>query len=189
MKYAPWLLAVLVAALWLKAHDASVRADALAEARRDSLETALASVERVTLRLAAADSALAVHEAADRARLAASRRALAVATAQRDSTAAVLDSVLLTLPDTAPLHIAITRERDYGVACRGALNACTDLALTLTARIDTLTAERDLLRPALTRTTYLWREAEKRRNPSLFGRLRIALPFVIGGVAIWELVR
>jgi len=176
-----WLVvALLIGFAWLKAHDGQVRANALAEARADSLALVLDSVAARDTRLARADSQLARHEAADRARLAASRAALAVASRRADSTGQVLDSVLRVLPDTAPLAIAITDERRLRVSCTVAVEDCGALNLTLTARTDTLEASIAELRPALERTKEMWQQAEQRSRPGFLGRLRIALPWMAG---------
>ena len=44
-RWAPYLIAVVVALLWLRAHDASVRATALADLRADSLTRVLAALD------------------------------------------------------------------------------------------------------------------------------------------------
>lgn len=187
LPYLPYAVVALVAFGWFKAHDAKVRADALADARRDSLTSALDSAGRLTDRLTSRDSALAVHEAADRQRAAASRSQLAAATAKRDSTAAVLDSVLASLPETAPLSIAITNERQAGAACRLALTDCEALGLTLTARAAVLDSTVNVLEPALASTRRMWEAAERARHQSIFGKLRIALPFM-GATALGVLL-
>jgi len=186
---AGWIAGLGIAALlWLKAHDGQIKAAALAEMRADSLHAALATgdsirglldTHRDTIRTLR--TAQAVHYQRDRA-------VLAVANRRNDSTAAVLDSVLVSLPDTAPLAIAITNERIAGASCRLTLASCDSLGVLLTHEVANRDSVIAILEPSLASTRRLWAAAEKRGRPGLFARVRIGLPFAAAGVIVGALI-
>ena len=74
------------------------------------------------------------------------------------------------------------------VACEAGLATCDSLQATQRAMIlsrDSTVTERQV---AVDRLNELWRVAERRAQPGLFGRLRIALPWMAGTalvVLVW----
>jgi len=189
MKYTPWIVALLVGAgLWVKGYGDKRASEALAEARADSLHTALATGDSLRGLLRAKALALDSMKRSQAQHYQRDRAVLAVATRRNDSTAAVLDSVLRALPDTAPLAIAITNERIAGASCRLALASCDSLGVLLTAEVANRDSVIAVLEPAHQRLREMWEQAEKRSRPGLFGRLRIGLPFAAAGVLIGALV-
>ena len=174
---------------WARAHDAKVRADALAEARADSLHAALATGDSIrgllqakALALDSLKQAQARHYERDRVTLAAADRRV-------DSTRSVLDSLLRSLPDTAPLAIAITNERIAGASCRLALASCDSLGVLLTHEVANRDSVIAILEPAQQRLRAMWEQAEKRSRPGFFGRLRIGLPFAAAGLILGVLIK
>lgn len=178
---ASWIAGLAIAALlWIKAHDAQVRNGALAEARADSMRTVLATGD--SLRGALQVNALALdslkrtqaqHYQRDRA-------VLAVADRRMDSTRTVLDSLLRSLPDTAPVAIAITNERIAGASCKLALGAADSLITLCGAELANRDSVIAILGPSIMRLRTLWEQAEKRRSRK-FG-IRPGL----GGCALWS---
>ena len=184
-----WLVvALLIGFAWLKAHDGQIRANALAEARADSLRMALATGDSIRGLLQARALALDSLRQAQAQHYQRDRAVLAVANRRNDSTAAVLDSVLVSLPDTAPLAIAITNERIAGASCRLTLASCDSLGVLLTAEVANRDSVIAILEPSLASTRRLWAAAEKRSRPGFFGRLRIGLPFAAAGVIVGALI-
>ena len=186
---AGWIAGLGIAALlWLKAHDGQIKAAALAEMRADSLHAALATGDSIRGILQAKALALDSLRQAQAQHYQRDRAVLAVANRRNDSTAAVLDSVLVSLPDTAPLAIAITNERIAGASCRLTLASCDSLGVLLTAEVANRDSVIAILEPSLASTRRLWAAAEKRSRPGFFGRLRIGLPFAAAGVIVGALI-
>jgi len=184
-----WLVvALLIGFAWLKAHDGQIRANALAEARADSLRMALATGDSIRGLLQARALALDSLRQAQAQHYQRDRAVLAVANRRNDSTAAVLDSVLVSLPDTAPLAIAITNERIAGASCRLTLASCDSLGVLLTHEVANRDSVIAILEPAQQRLRAMWAAAEKRSRPGLFGRIRIGLPFAAAGVIVGALI-
>jgi hypothetical protein len=188
LRYAPWLAAALIGFAWFRAHDAKVRADAVAQVRGDSLKAALAVGDSIRGALQVKALALDSLKRVANVRYVAQRGALAQAQSRADSTASVLDSVLASLPDTAQLHIAITNERQAGAACSVALSGCDSLRVLLTAEVANRDSAIAVLEPSLESTRRLWAAAEKRASPGFFGKLRAGLPWVAGGLIVGALV-
>ena len=184
MKLAPWFALLVVAGLWVKSYGDKRASDALAEARGDSLRRELTTGDSIRGLLQAKALALDSLKQAQAQHYRRDRAVLAVATRRNDSTAAVLDSVLRALPNTAPLVIAITNERVAHGACTLALSSCDSLGVLLTAEVATRDSVIAILEPSLASTRRLWAAAEKRSRPSLFGKLRAGLPFLGIGAGI-----
>ena len=184
-----WLVvALLIGFAWLKAHDGQIRANALAEARADSLRMALATGDSIRGLLQAKALALDSLKQAQARHYLISKNITRTAQARADSTAAVLDSVLVSLPDSAPLAIAIVNERVAGQSCRYALASCDSLGVLLTHEVANRDSVIAILEPAQQRLRAMWAAAEKRSRPGFFGRLRIGLPFAAAGVIVGALI-
>ena len=184
-----WLVvALLIGFAWLKAHDGQIRANALAEARGDSLRRELATGDSIRGLLQAKALALDSLKQAQARHYLISKNITRTAQARADSTAAVLDSVLVSLPDTAPLAIAIVNERVAGQSCRYALASCDSLGVLLTHEVANRDSVIAILEPAQQRLRAMWAAAEKRSRPGLFGRIRIGLPFAAAGVIVGALI-
>jgi hypothetical protein len=182
-----WILLLVAAGLtwgWVKSYGDKRASDALAEARGDSLRRELATGDSIRGLLQAKALALDSMRQAQAQHYRRDRAVLAVANRRNDSTAAVLDSVLRVLPDTAPLAIAITNERVAGQICRYALASCDSLGVLLTAEVANRDSVIAILEPSLASTRRLWEAAEKRARPGLFGKLRAGLPFLGIGAGI-----
>jgi hypothetical protein len=188
MKLTPWFVALLVAGLWVKGYGDKRASDALAEARADSLHAALETGDSIRGLLDTHRDTIRTLRTAQAAHYQRDRAVLAVANQRNDSTAAVLDSLLRSLPDTAPLAIAITNERIAGRSCRYALASCDSLGVLLTAEVANRDSAIAILEPSLASTRRLWEAAEKRSRPGFFGRLRIGLPFAAAGVLVGVLI-
>ena len=186
---AGWIAGLGIAALlWLKAHDGQIKAAALAEMRADSLHAALATGDSIRGILQAKALALDSLRQAQAQHYQRDRAVLAVANRRNDSTAAVLDSVLVSLPDTAPLAIAIVNERVAGQSCRYALASCDSLGVLLTHEVANRDSVIAILEPAQQRLRAMWAAAEKRSRPGLFARIRIGLPFAAAGIIVGALI-
>jgi len=184
-----WLVvALLIGFAWLKAHDGQIRANALAEARGDSLRRELATGDSIRGLLQAKALALDSLKQAQARHYLISKNITRTAQARADSTAAVLDSVLVSLPDSAPLAIAIVNERVAGQSCRYALASCDSLGVLLTHEVANRDSVIAILEPAQQRLRAMWAAAEKRSRPGFFGRLRIGLPFAAAGVIVGALI-
>jgi hypothetical protein len=182
-----WVFLLIAAGLawgWVRSYGNKRASDALAEARGDSLRRELATGDSIRGLLQAKALALDSLRQAQAAHYQRDRAVLAVANQRNDSTAALLDSVLRALPDTAPLAVAITNERIAGASCRLALASCDSLGVLLTAEVANRDSVIAILEPAQQRLREMWAAAEKRSRPGFFGRLRIGLPFLGLGAGI-----
>lgn len=178
---APYAVAVALAIAWVRSYGDRRAANALAEARSDSLTAALAIGDslRSSLRIKAlALDSLRQEQAAyyrsDRARY-------YLISKKADSTAAVLDSLLAALPDTMPLRIAIINERIAGASCRLALRSCDSLTTLQLAELAVSDSLRSLDQRENLRLRQLWTEAVKQRGPSFGDHLRSG---AVGGALV-----
>ena len=186
-----WILLLVAAGLawgWVRSYGDKRASDALAEARADSLKRELAVGDSLRGLLDTHRDTIRTLRTAQAQHYQRDRTVLAVANRRNDSTAAVLDSVLAALPDTAPLAIAISNERIAGTSCRLTLASCDSLGVLLTLEVANRDSVIAVLEPSLASTRRLWEAAEKRSRPSLFGRIRIGLPFAAAGVLVGALI-
>lgn len=186
MKALPWLLVAVVAGGWVKSYGDKRASDALAEVRRDSMMIIMRRARTLEVQMRHIDSLRMLAESTQVRIERNSKREmrLAISAASDHAGRRARDSLLTTLPDTAPLAIQIRAERRIGETCLTALGACDSTVTILRARLasrDTLLARGDTLR---NRLTELWEAAEKRSRPGFFGRLRIGLPFAALGAAV-----
>lgn len=182
-----WILLLVALGLawgWVKSYGDRRASGALAEARGDSLRLELASGDSIRGLLQAKALALDSMKREAAQHYQRDRRLDRIAALRADSTAAVLDSLIASLPDTTPLVIAITNEREAGAACHRALNACDSLGVLLGAELANRDSVIAVLQPSLARVRLLWESAEKRSRPGLFGRIRAGLPFAAAGLLI-----
>jgi hypothetical protein len=165
---------------WLPRHDRAVAREVRHQDSVQVWQGVLDSVMRLTGRLTGATIQLAAHAHADSVRAAASRQTFHRLSRRADSTAHLLDALQASLPDTAPLALAIIAQRQAGAACLRALEDCETRTTTLTARAAALDSLVQALQPALDRTTSMWQAAERR------GRRRVQLRPGAGACAVWS---
>lgn len=184
-RYLPYVIAVIIALLWLQAREGRIRAEALSDQRADSLNVVLAGmdslqVERDRLRMAAEAGVSRLNAALtlSRSRLTRLRTegeaasAGLVAHLDRDSTAS--DSL------RGLVNITLTILSDQAVACEAVLVSCDSIQTGQRAIIlglDSTVAERG---KALARMREMFEVERRRARPGLLGRLRIALPWMAG---------
>ena len=186
-----WMLLLIAAGLawgWVKSYGDHRASDALAQARGDSLRRELVTGDSIRGLLQARALALDSLRQAQAQHYQRDRAVLAVANRRNDSTAAVLDSLLRSLPDSAPVAIAIMNERVAGASCRLALSSCDSLGVLLTHEVANRDSVIAILEPSLASTRRLWAAAEKRSRPGFFARIRIGLPFAAAGVIVGALL-
>lgn len=193
-RYAPFVLAVILALLWLKAHDARVRAEARAEIQADSLgreidslvirerqrEMVRAEIQKVSV--ARADSLrglrqefLILKNAGDTA------GAALLAHADRDTL--VSDSLRGLIRLTLGIMDRSAR------ACSSALGQCDSLLAGKDAVIAQLDSSRAEFHHAMHRSNELLTAALQRARPGLFRRLEIALPFAAAAFLVGAILR
>lgn len=170
-------LAVALGFGWMRAHDARVRADALAQARADSMRTALAAIDSLAFRYRA-DSVAYVRERDSLLAVTDEYGGRAATLRERNRQLATrLDSALAATGD--PFVIAaVDTLRAEAAACDTALTACRTANVVTLGRLavaDSLVQE---LEPANARLVELWQDAEKRAHPSLFTRILRSLPYM-----------
>ena len=175
-------LALLLGALvlrfiWLPLHDRAIRQET---ERRAAQQGYLAGVDSMRAR-ARVDStrwadAANVQQADYRRQFAALGMARRAAT---DSLRSLLDSLLASLPDTAPLARAIVAERAVGTACDLSLQSCGQALALETTRLRAAEGLATRLGMALDSTRGFLEAAEKR------GRRRLQIRPGVGGCALW----
>jgi hypothetical protein len=166
--------------LWLRAHDARVKADALADARADSIQVAYELLEQVHAERDSINALRELEKAELRDSMTTQRtrmyRSQASAAELRDSVQALL-AADCQVPEN--LFVALVDNLSAGLeACDEALGNCDEITevqgLQLVARDSTI-AELTEGRQSLVHELGV---ANRRANPGFFKRLEMSFPFV-----------
>jgi hypothetical protein len=186
----PILAVLLVGYGWLKAHDAQVRAEALAQARADSMRVALARIDSLAYQYHA-DSVAYVRERDSLLAITDEYGGRAASLRERNRELADRLDAALAEADDPFLTAAVDTLRREAAACDTALTACRTANVVTLGRLavaDSLVGE---LEPANVRLTELWQDAERRAHPGFVKTLIRTLPYLAvafaGGLVIGQL--
>lgn len=193
-RYAPYLVAAVLALLWLRSHDARVRAEARSEIQHDSLTREIDSLasrerERETRR---AEIQKASAARADSLR--GLRRELRHLTAAGDTAGAALlahadRDTLVSDSLRGLIRLTLGIMDRSARACSSALNQCDSLLAGRDAVIASLDSSRAEFHHAMHRSNELLTAALRRARPGLFRRLEISLPFAAAAFLVGAILR
>lgn len=193
-RYAPYVVAAVLALLWLRSHDARVRAESQSEIQHDSLTR---EIDSLTSRELARDAARTAIERRDSARadsLRGLRRELRQLTAAGDTAGAVLlahadRDTLVSDSLRGLIRVTLGIMDRSARACNAALNQCDSLLAGRDAVIASLDSSRSEFHAAMHRSNELLTAALRRSRPGLFRRLEISLPFAAAAFLVGAILR
>jgi len=169
---------------WLRAHDAKVKAQAVAEQRNHEAQVFLDSVQVLEQEIAAKRDTLEQVEAWWRAERVKADYQLAEARKGVIASRRSLDSLLALPPSTPELRVlgVVNAERE---ACTLALTACDSTNEALAGQLVTYSREVLAKDSALVVIQGRWEDAERRASPSWFTRVSrdwpvLLVAFVVG---------
>ena len=180
------LVLLAVGWLWLRTHDAKVRAEALSAARADSVVAALAVQDSVYGAYVRMDSAYTgeIIKLQDSLQM----QYIRLDSVRLDSRRLV-DSIL-TLENLPPIvRVVVDTLIAEADACHAALGNCSGTLLLWERRVDLCTDQLATCRFQRRGYADLYLEAQKASKPSIFKRLEIALPFMGAATILTLLIR
>jgi hypothetical protein len=179
-------VAVVLLGGWLRSHDAGVRALALAQEHAKALESRLDSSQRLVTHLGEARAQLAARVRLDS--LGALRDRAVHDSLRRVASAGthLVDSLLVSLPDTAPVHRALVAERAAGAACEVAISSCERERATLRASLANADSARAVLEPLVPQLRSAWQAAERRARPHVRFGLCVGAGMTVGLDGVWR---